>query len=261
MFSLGPGGTAVTPRRGRRDLPLAALWLVLPLILWPSGAGAVTFVEQANRLQLIYAGLFDLRPAQSPLPVDRSEWSLGLELIPTPEVDTRVGGKEEPIDPPALIPRARLRWVGGSGLLAGISLGPPLEVQDYTAPWLAFELGMRGRIGGLALEVRLHAIDGEVEGPITDANTKDRFRFENQGLDLRAGLPLGRWSVYGGGGQSETESELEVTSDGARIALEERISYLLAGIEYRGADWRFVLEQNRTEDFLNHVILSLVVNL
>ena len=107
------------------------------------------------------------------------------------------------------------------------------------------------------MELRAHTIDGVVEGPITDSETKDRFEFENRGVDLRVGLPLGRWSVYGGGGKSGTVSALLVASDGARIALDDEFTYLLAGIEFRGEDWTFTLEQNRTGDYLYHIILSL----
>ena len=69
------------------------LFLLLAFIGTAGTAGAVTFIEQANRLQLIYAALLDLRPGQSPNPVDNSAWSLALELIPQPDVDTRVGAK------------------------------------------------------------------------------------------------------------------------------------------------------------------------
>ena len=52
-------------------------------------------------------------------------------------------------------------------------------------------------------------------------------------------------------------SEFQVLSDGARIALEGEFTYLLAGLEFRGEDWKFVLEQNRTGNYLNHIIFSL----
>lgn len=244
------------PAGMRATAPIIVCVLFLLLAL-SSTAGAVTFIQQANRLQLIYAALLDFRPGQSPNPVERSAWSLAFELIPMPEVDTRIGAKDEPIDSPPFVPRLRLRWVARWGLLLGISLNPDLEVQNYSAPWTAFELGLRGTVGGLGVELRAHTIDGVVEGPITDSETKDRFEFENRGVDLRVGLPLGRWSVYGGGGKSGTVSALLVASDGARIALDDEFTYLLAGIEFRGEDWTFTLEQNRTGDYLYHVILSL----
>lgn len=246
--------------RVRTSIRIGAAVLFL-VAVFSNTAGAVTFIEQANRLQLIYAGLLDFRPGQSPLPVESPGWTLGLELIPTPEVDNRVGAKDEPIDPPALLPRLRLRWTSSSGLLLGVSLNPDLEVNNYSAPWTAFELGFRGMIAGLGVELRGHAINGVVVGPITDSDSDDRFEFENQGADLRVGLPLRRWSVYGGGGKSGTVSEIQVASDGARIALDDDFTYLLAGIEFRGEAWTFTLEQNRTGDFLYHIILSLSVRL
>ena len=88
-----------------RGMGCAVACGIFLLLLLARTAGAVTFIEQANRLQLIYGGLLDFRPGQSPMPVETSEWSLGLELIPNPEVDTRIGAKDEPIDPPPLVPR------------------------------------------------------------------------------------------------------------------------------------------------------------
>jgi hypothetical protein len=253
-----PGPSAAGPSAAGSALlaPALAVLALLVALLPAAPARAVTFVEQIERLREIHALLLDLRPGQAPTPTATAQWELSLELIPYPALDTRVGGKDTPIDAPPLIPRGRLRYLSPAGWMLGATASPPLEVLGHTATWLGLEGGLRGTVGGLHAELRLFTIQGEVVGPITDPATRDTFTFANRGADLRAGLPFGAWSLYAGGGSGEAFSALDVALDGAHDEGRTDYDYWLAGATWCGGPWCFTLEQHRSAGFLSHVILS-----
>ena len=58
---------------------------------------AVTAQEQSERLQLVYAHLLDFRSQRPPMAVvgEGQEWE--VELLHRPEVNNRIGNKQEPI--------------------------------------------------------------------------------------------------------------------------------------------------------------------
>ena len=97
----------------KRYLSLLLLLNCLPLL------AQTTFQEQAARLQNINAFLMDMRPAAAPVRPDDNRFELAFELYPQPDLDTQIGRKNEPLDPPSLVPRVRLRYIMANGFFAG----------------------------------------------------------------------------------------------------------------------------------------------
>jgi hypothetical protein len=253
-------------RRGRCRITRRSWWTFVRGIaagiaawtLWgnPQQARAVTYLEQAERLQFVYAFLLDYRPAGAPRLPSRSVLEAQAEVIPAPDVDHRVGAKDEPIDPPPAIPRARLKYLSASGLMAGVTVSPPVAVLGYSAPWLGGELGWRTALGPLHGELRGYLISAQVTGPITGSGASDTFDMVNQGADLRLGLALGPLMPYGGAGSGHSESTLAVESDGAELDAETDYQYWMLGVTYDWAPLFLTFEQHRTEIFLSHFILA-----
>ena len=228
------------------------LWLVASL---STLFAQTTFQEQTARLQNINAYLLDLRPQAAP-GSGSSHWLLSFELTPQPDVDTRVGNKDEPIDPPSVVPRVRLRYRTNMGLFVGATYVPGLEFQDYEADYYALELGWGRRLGPWALALRGSIGDGDVTGPITEEGVEDFFTFENNGVDLSLGRRVGPVRLYGFAGRGATETSLEVQSDGVRLAQDDDTAYGGLGLSWRLHKWELVLEQNFTDDYLKHVTAS-----
>lgn len=238
-----------------------AAWVLAALGagLWPSAPQAVTHLEQAERLQAVYAYLLDFRPAGAPRLPPRGLFELQAEAIPAPSVDHRVGAKDEPIDPPSAIPRLRAKYLSAAGLMLGATANPATEVQGYAAPWAGGELGWRARLGALHGELRGYVLSARVTGPITESGARDEFTFVNQGADLRLGLAWGRLMPYAGVGAGHSESTLTVEADGAQFDASLDYRYWMAGATIALEPFLFTFEQNRTEDFLSHYILAVAV--
>jgi hypothetical protein len=219
----------------------------------------VTYLEQAERLQLINAYLLDLRPAGAPLLPERSVIELQLEAIPQPSIDTRVGSKKEPVDSPPVTPRVRLKYVGAWGLMAGITANPPVPVMGFSAPWIGGEVGWRFRMAAIHGELRGYALAAQITGPITEKGAKDEFDMTNAGGDFRLGLALGGLMPYAGVGAGHTDSTLTIDSDGAVLDAAADYQYWMAGFTWHWAPYLFTFEQNQTEDFLSHFILAVAV--
>jgi len=222
-----------------------------------AGDGA-TFQEQSARLQNINAYLLDFRPAGPPVRVAVNGLELALDATPQPTLDTRVGRKDEPLDPPSIAPKLRVRWLHRSGFFAGAAYAPGVAFQDYDAEYLSLEAGFRFRMANLELGLRASYSDGDVTGPITETNAEDFFVFENRGVDLSAGLPvLARARAYLFLGYNDIETGLEVASDGAFLANADETAYGGAGFSYRATRRLFLnVEQNVTDSYLRHLVLS-----
>ncbi len=251
-------------RSAARVTLLLACGLGLAAALKAGPARAVTFVEQAQRLERLYAGLLDLRPG---LPPGAAEQGLEVtgEVIPVPAIDTRVGSKREPVHPPPAIPRARVRYgaplAGDPSALAlggtvGMTASPPLTVGGYQATWMGgeVELALHWRL--LALAVRGYSLSAQVTGPITAQGAQDRFTLATGGADARLGIAWGPWRPYAGYGGGTLEGTLRVDADGARIREHGPYVYRFAGLAYEQERWRIGLEQQSTESYLRHVILA-----
>ena len=237
-----------------------AVGLVMSLLVLAGSARAVTFDEQAERLQLIYSYLLDYRPGQGPVLSRKSRFELALDLTPLPSIDNRVGGKDEPVEPPVVIPRPRVRFHFPSGVVLGASYTPPVEVSGYQAELWAVEAGYRIPLGNWRLGLRAFWLDGEVEGPITDPAQNDNFQLTNSGADAVFGLQMGFWLPYLGLGRGSTSSTLTIQSDGVMLDADGSYSYLLAGLTVDAGGLRLTLEQSSTDSVLDHYILSVSWN-
>jgi len=229
----------------------------LLLFLFPFVLSAqTTFQEQADRLQNINAFLLDFRPGTAPVPVDKGRFELAFELAPQPSVNTRVGNKDEPVDPPSIVPRLRARYLSANGFLIGGTATPGIEFMDYKAETVSFELGYRFSLANLGFQVRASYSDGDVEGPITEKHVKDQFTFTNNSFDLACAKSFGRFHFYAFLGYIDIETELDIESDGVHLTNTEDAGYGGLGLTW---DWRslgFTLEQNFTDDYLQNVMLS-----
>ncbi len=235
---------------------------LLGALAWSGGlalAGdGTTFQEQAARLQNINAYLLDLRPASAPDRVDKNRIELILDINPQPTIDTRVGRKDEPLDPPSFVPKIRARWLGAGGLAVGGAYAPGIEFQDYEAEYVSLELGYRFRAGRFFYSARASYADGDVTGPITELDAKDFFTFRNYGLDLSVGrIFFDKLHIYAFLGGNDIETTLDIELDGVRLENTDEALYGGVGAAYRLNDRiAFNFEQNVTDDYLAHLIFS-----
>jgi hypothetical protein len=242
--------------------PRALAWLValvLPLSVLIAAARpafAVTYLEQAERLQLINAFLLDYRPAAAPRLPEKSLIEIQAELVPLPAIDNRVGAKDEPDNSPPAIPRARVRYLASWGLMLGATAAPAMKVRGFSAPALGGEAGLRFALGVLHGEARAFTLHALVTGPITESGARDQFDVTNSGADLRFGWALGSIMPYAGAGKGHTASTLTVDSDGAQLDADADYQYVFGGLTWYWGPVAFTYEQHRTEDFLDHFILA-----
>lgn len=215
-----------------------------------------TFQEQAARLQNINAFLLDFRPATAPLRFSRSTLEVSFDLNPQPSINTRVGNKNEPIDPPSVVPKLRGRFIMKNGLFLGAAIAPGVAFDDYEADTLSLEAGYRFAWQAWRFGLRLAYTDGDVVGPITERDVEDRFVLTNRSADFSFGRHFGRINLYGLVGQVSTETELDVTADGVHLENEEDALYYGGGLTYTYKRWGLTLEQQFTDDYLAHVILG-----
>jgi len=216
-----------------------------------------TFQEQAERLQNINAFLLDFRPNAAPIPAERSHLEAILDINPQPTINTRIGRKDEPVDPPSVVPKLRGRYLFSNGLFLGAAFAPGIEFQDYTAEYISAELGYRFQLNSWGLGLRASFTDGDLEGPITETDVEDMFTFTNYGGDLSLGHSLGPVYLYGFGGWNDVDTTLDIEEDGARLSFTDNTYYYGGGVSYSHGRWRLNLEQNVTDDYLQHLTLSL----
>jgi hypothetical protein len=221
-------------------------------------AKAVTFTEQIERLQLVYAALLDYRPGGPPRVFGRGQLALGLELVPIPPIDNRVGNKDEPVNPPPAYGRGRAIVGIGAGFAIGVAYLPPVPVANYRAQLAGLSIEYDWERGAFLAGARAFYQSASVRGPITDPSTSDQFTAANAGLDVRAGWAFPPWIVYGGAGAGETRSRLEVTSDGSVSNAAADYRYAFAGASRDFGAWRVALEQQQTEIYLQNVVLTVM---
>lgn len=219
-------------------------------------ADGTTFQEQAARLQNINAYLLDYRPASAPDKPTENQFRFSLDLTPQPDVNTRVGDKEEPIDPPSVVPRLRLGYGFKSGLVVSGTYVPGVEYEDYETDMFSLDLGYRFQLGRYQLAARASYSDGEVQGPITDSQINDDFSFTNQGFDLSLGRKVKRFNLYAFVGMNDIETTLDVNADGSHLENTDDAVYGGLGGSVQFGRLVFTLEQNFTDDYLQHVVLN-----
>lgn len=231
---------------------ISAIWLLPGCFL----LGQTTFQEQAARLQNINAYLLDFRPASAPWLPQENTLEFVFDLNPQPTIDTRVGNKDEPVDPPSLVPKLRARYLWSSGLAVGAAYAPGIELQDYEADFYSLELGYRFELFTLGWALRASYTDGDVTGPITEPNVNDFFEFKNKGVDLSGGKAFGQLYAYGFLGRVDTETSLDIEVDGVHLDNEDDALYGGLGATWTWRSFGFTLEQNFSDDYLKNLILS-----
>jgi len=249
-------------RRTWRFLPRNALiWLTALAVPLAAArpAFAVTYLEQAERLQLINAFLLDYSAAAAPRLPKQSLFELQADLIPMPVIDNRVGAKDEPDHAPSTVPRIRARYLASWGLMLGATAAPGVKLRGFTAPSQGGEAGLRFALGSLHGEARAFTLHALVTGPITETGASDQFEMTNSGADLRFGWALGSIMPYAGSGQGHTASTLTVAADGTRLKAEADYRYVFGGLTWFRGPLTFTVEQHRTEDFLDHLILAVSI--
>jgi hypothetical protein len=242
---------------GQRGCPGPIAALLSLAFFFASGATpahAVTFTAQIERLQAVYAALLDYRPGAPPVPSPGGE--IGLELLPVPAIDNRVGNKDEPVHPPPAIARLRMDWSSAAGLRIGALWLPPVNAMGYRANVTGVEGGWGLSFGALSAALRVFRLAGRVDGPISDPNTQDTFTVANRGADLRLGWRLATWVLYGGAGAGRSETRLAIASDGSEAAFDRPYRFAFLGLRRDAGAWRFTVEQHATESALRHVVLT-----
>lgn len=229
------------------------------VVLNHSSLQAVTFEEQSNRLQLIYAHLLDLHPNGPPQVVNKSRWQGTVDFIVVPTVDNRVGRKEEKVSAPPLIPRPRGHYLHTSGLKAGGAWLPPLEVMGNTTNLPALEVGYFLGKEAWAFGVRGTYSVGDVNGTITDSDHKDDFKFDRSGMDFSLGYQYDDWTPYLGRGAGHLNATLDIKVDGVTTKIKNHsYTYYLGGVAYQYNEWfSFNFEQYQAEHFLRYMAFSI----
>lgn len=232
----------------------------LLLLLLPCSGflfGQTTFQEQAARLQNINAHLLDFRPATAPVQFDKNTLELSFDLNLQPSINARVGNKDEPLDPPSVVPKVRGRYVLRNGFYVGGAIAPGIEFQDYDAEYFSAELGYRFSLAGFDAGLRASYSDGDVTGPITEKETDDLFKFTNMGADFSLGKTFNALHAYVFGGYTSIETELDITADGVHLENDDSTYYGGAGVTYDIGSFGITVEQNFSDDYLANLIMGL----
>ena len=227
--------------------------LCLPLF---AQDGGVTFQEQAARLQNIQAFLVDFRPHGAPVLPKRANLAFMASFNVQPSVDSRVGNKDEPVDPPSVVPQLRGRYAHRSGLMVGGAFAPGIEFEDYKAEYVSVEAGYQFSLAGWQGRVRASYSDGDIDGPITELEAEDAFTFENKGVDFSLGRQWRAFHLYGFVGYTDVETSLDIEEDDAFLENEEDTYYGGFGVSYIRKRLTFNFEQNFTDDYLANITLT-----
>jgi len=216
---------------------------------------AVTAQEQSERLQLIYAHLLDFRSQRPPMAVvgEGQEWE--VELLHRPEVNNRIGNKQEPVEGPPILPRFRYRQFFDQSYQIGVGLQVPVEVMEYRYAFLAGELGYQWMFTeDWALAARTYLARSVIHGPITMTDAEDVFEVQQQGIDATLGYQWEEWLLSAGVGHSSVQNKLSIEEDG--VMLEEPsagYTYYYGVIGYLvSPDLRLNFTQHSTDQILRH---------
>ena len=178
-----------------------------------------------------------------------------MELLHRPEVNNRIGNKQEPVEGPPLLPRFRYRQFFDQSYLVGVGLQVPFEVMEYRYAFLAGELGYQWLFAeDWALAARSYLVRSVIHGPITMNDAKDVFEVQQQGIDATVGYQWEEWLLSTGVGQSSVQNKLSIEEDG--VMLEEPsadYTYFYGGIGYLvRPDLRLNFTQHSTDQILRH---------
>ena len=227
-----------------------------------TSVSAVTAQEQSERLQLIYAHLLDFRSQRPPMAVvgEGQEWE--VELLHRPEVNNRIGNKQEPVEGPPILPRFRYRQFFDQSYQVGVGLQVPVEVMEYRYAFLAGEIGYQWMFTeDWALAARTYVARSVIHGPITMTDAEDVFEVQQQGVDASLGFQWEDWLLSGGLGHSSVQNKLSIEEDG--VMLEEPATgyaYFYGGIGYMvQSDLRLQFTQYSTDSILRHWAVSVTL--
>lgn len=237
-------------------LATAGLLAIGLALVGPGTASAVTYLEQIDRLEAVYAALLDYRPGAVPGPRPAGRIEVGAELDPIPHIDNKVGAKSEPVSSPPAVARARADWSPIRGVRLGGFAIPPVTVQGTTANLYGVEAEVGWAFGSFPGSLRVFALQGTVTGPITEPAASDTFALDGTGADVRLGWTLDAWTLYGGLGHGNNHTRLRVDSDGAVIDRRRAYGYGFLGAGWTQGPWTFVAEQHQTESYLDHIVLT-----
>jgi hypothetical protein len=246
-----------------------ALTLTLALAAAPAATAATTFQDQEERLELVYAYLADLRPGGAPIPLSATAAPLDvaadleLEAGLVPDVDSRVGAKDEDVKPPPVLFRPRARILLGIGVFVGASYTPPI------ATWRGFREEVFGLEGGFRTgfatdwafaQIRGSYTRAHVTGPVTASDARDIFTTQNRAADLTFGARLFEHvAPWAGVGYGHVDARLLVTNDGTRLPARSDYPYGIIGLDVLVGPVTIGIEQDFSEDFLQHLWLSIGV--
>lgn len=227
------------------------------LVLTAGSAGAVTHLEQVERLGAVYGALLDFRSLAVPGPRAPGLMELALELEPVPEIDNRIGAKREPVDAFPLVGRGRLHWSPFAALRLGGYAIPPVEVRGSTARLWGIDAAYGWAVRDRVFSARLYHTQGTVSGAFSAPDVADEFRLQASGGDLRAGRVFGSWTLYGGVGGGRNRTRFTMDADDAMIAHRRRYLFGFAGAGWTQGPWTAVAELHRTPSYLTNTMMSL----
>jgi hypothetical protein len=232
------------------------------VFLSATSVSAVTAQEQSERLQLIYAHLLDFRSQRPPVAVigEGQEWE--VELLHRPEINNRIGNKQEPVEGPPILPRFRFRQFFEQSYLLGIGLQVPVEVMGYRYSFLAGEIGYQWEFKEeWATTVRTYVARSIINGPITMTDAEDLFETQQHGVDTSWGFQWEDWLFSGGFGHSSVQNKILIEEDG--VMLDEPATgymYFYGGIGYMvQPDLRLQFMQYSTDTVLRHWAVSVTL--
>jgi hypothetical protein len=242
---------------------------VLLLGLASAALADATFQEQNERLQLISAYLVDFRPGGAPIAPSPAEepldldFDVALQLGIVPDIDSRVGRRDEHLDPPDVIIRPRARIMLGLGLFLGATYTPPIVTWNgYQSEIVGVETGFRYGFDTdwLFAGLRGSYTHAHITGPVTQVDAHDRFTTDNFGLDLTFGAKLfGHFVPWGGVGYGHVDAATHVEVDGVHLSAQSDYPYGLIGIDILISRFTLSFEQDFSEDFLQHIWVGVAV--
>jgi len=221
---------------------------------------------QQRRLIDIHALLLDLPPGQAPAALTSGTVGASVEAVGIPPIDGTVADKREltASDHTRVFPRPRL-MLGlpappGLRIFVGLSYIPPIRIRQVSTNYGAAEGGVGVAPGSLRLGARVHAVYAWTSAPVTDPQTRDLLKTWNAGVDLSAGVQLGRGALhvepYAGAGMVSVRSHFHVAVDGTTLQSSFTGLALHAGLRFGLASrWEVVTETDAYPGRLFHTDL------
>ena len=219
-------------------------YLLVVGIVASSTAVAVTWEEQATRLQNISASLIENLPMSAPV---HSNLRMGLEnrVSMLPKVNPQVGSKSEkvPSSPIHAIPMLTFEtsWILGLRLWAGY-LPPGLEsLIGIDAKLTQKSIGgeIQPSIGPFYFVLGVSKTSAKLLGAITAIDAKDEFDMTSSSVHIASGLKFGSLFTNVMFIKKNTDSRLVIPSDQTEVSLTDKLndSSPPFGVQLMGGLW------------------------